>query len=439
MAAMTSEIVQYLQPNTTPSLTPSPPEQRLLDEVNRRVAARATTEQVLRYLFEQTRDCCPGDRLSVAFVEDDAARRLVSYYTLADYEPLALDRGYAEDLRGSSLERVVTSGTIRLIHDLEQYLAAHPSSRSSRALLREGVRSSLTCPLLVESRVVGVLFRSARRPHAFSLHHAALHREVAERLAQVVDKTYRLEQLRAANEAYTEMLGFVSHELKSPVAAMVQTAQLFRDGYLGPLSERQRDAIGRIVSRGEYLLDLVRDYLELARLEGGAIDYAPRASVDLERDVLALAIDVASGEANRRGIQVELDVSPALGPVHVDPDLLRVIAVNLLSNAIKYGRDGGRVRVSARRDDATLTLLVWNEGPGFGPAERSRLFRKFSRLTAPELSRAKGSGVGLYTVWRLVSLHGGRVTARSEPGAWAEFGCTIPQPPAPPQTATFES
>jgi signal transduction histidine kinase len=72
-------------------------------------------------------------------------------------------------------------------------------------------------------------------------------------------------------------------------------------------------------------------------------------------------------------------------------------------------------------------VAVRNEGRGFTPADRDRLFRKFSRLDDPELQKQKGTGVGLYTVWRVVNLHGGRVDAASEPGQWAEFSFRIPQ------------
>ncbi len=421
--------VLYLDAAAAHAQAFEPAEAEVLEAVNARVAARASTEEVLAFVFERTAPIIPGDRLSVAFIEDDG-QRLVSYHTVARYAPLVLDRGFAADLRRSSLARVLATGAVRIIGDLSAYLARHPDSRSSRALVAEGVRASITCPLHVESRAVGVLFRSSREPQAFAPRHAALHLALTERLAQAIEKTYRLEQLRAANQAYSEVLAFVSHELKSPVAAMVSTAELLRDGYVGALSEAQREAVSRIITRGHYLLDLVRDYLELARLEGGSVAYAPRADVDLVRDVLSLALDVIRPEVERRRVRVEIAAPADLGPVHLAPSLLRVVLVNLLSNAVKYGRDAGQLRVEVRRDADEVGLTVWNEGPGFPPAEQARLFRKFSRLQVPELLRERGSGVGLYTVWRLVGLHGGQVTARSEPGAWAEFTVRLPQPPA---------
>ena len=408
-------------------------EQRVLASINDRVAACQSTEDIVDFLVEQTADVCPCDRVSVAFVEEQG-RRLVSHYSRAHYAPLLLKRGYAEDLQGSSLERVIADGQLRIIDNLEEYLARHPTSRSTRLLVREGVRSNLTCPLQVDGRAVGVLFRSSRRPGAYEMRHARLHALVAARLGQAVEKTYRLEQLAAANLAYSEMLGFVSHELKSPVAAMISTAQLLREGYVGEISTAQRETLDRLINKGHYLLDLVRDYLDLARLEGGTLKFEPRPEVDLERDVVRLALDVVRPEATAKAMRLHVDVANA-SPLRGDPDLLRIVLVNLVGNAVKYGREGGLVQIVATRNGPQVEVSVRNEGVGFPPEQQSRLFRKFSRLETPELRSIKGSGVGLYTVWRIVQLHGGRVGAQSKPGEWADFWFHLPQSVSDPSAA----
>ncbi len=110
----------------------------------------------------------------------------------------------------------------------------------------------------------------------------------------------------------------------------------------------------------------------------------------------------------------------------MDPDRLDRILVNLLGNAVKYGREGGIIRVKVERQPDRTTVSVWNEGPGFPPEERPRLFRKFSRLQTPELRAQKGTGVGLYTAWRIIHLHGGRMDATSQVGHWAEFSFDLP-------------
>ncbi len=427
MHAPSESLLEYLELNSERQgpVDLSAAERQMLDDVNTRIAARESTEAVVDFLFERTAQLCPGDRLSIALV-DETGQRLVSHYTRATYESLVLRPGYAEDLRGSSLDRVISEGRIRLIHDLRRYLEWRPGSASSRALVEEGVQSSLTCPLRVEGRVVGALFRSSRAPRAYTRHHAWVHAMLAERLSQVVEKTYRLEQLAAANLAYSEMLGFVSHELKSPVASMVSTAHLFADGYLGPIDAQQKEAIGRIIAKGNYLLDLVRDYLELARIEGGELRFAPRSDVAFEEDVLRVALDVVRPDAVRRRMKVEREIDLP-GPVQLDDSLMRIVMVNLLGNAVKYGRDGGLIRIAAKRRDDALEVRVFNEGPGFPAEEKPRLFRRFSRLRTPELRSIKGSGVGLYTVWRILQLHGATITAHSKVGECAEFVVTLPQ------------
>lgn len=401
-------------------------EREILDSVNRRVAAKESVEAVIDFLFDSTRDLSPCDRVSVAFVEEDG-RRVVSYYTRALYEPVVLRAGYAEDLHGSSLAEVFDTGRLRVIRDLEQYLVERPGSASTRVLLREGVRSSLTAPLAVEGRRVGFLFRSARTPDAYTEAHVRMHQAVAERLSQAVEKAWRIEQLREANRRYAEMLGFVSHELKSPIASIVMDATLLERGYLGALPPPQQDKLRRMIRKGQSLLALIEEYLELARMEGGALPLRSRTDVDFSADVVHPVLEMLRSQIEERKMVLERE-GPETAVIDADPALLQIVLSNLLNNAIKYGNEGGRVRLTVQSTDSRFRVSVWNEGAGFPDSERPRLFRRFSRLTTPELRDRKGSGVGLYTAWRIIQLHHGRIWARSEYGEWAEFTFEIPQP-----------
>lgn len=430
MSEQISQVIRYVEPAEANRLGADEfddRERRILEEVNRRIAAAESVERLIDFLFETTRDVCPCDRIALAFVTEDR-RRVIAHYARAAYQPLLLHKGYAEDLQHSSLAEVIRTGRTRIISDLAAYARLHPDSRSTRLLLREGVTSSMTCPLAVEGRNVGLLFRSSRRPDAYGLHQVRMHRAVAERLGQAVEKAYRIEQLAEANRAYDEMLGFVSHELKSPVASIIMDAEVLSGGYLGELSDPQQEKLRAMVRKGRYLLSLVKEYLDLARIEGGDLQLTPREA-DLVDDVIAPAGDVVAAQVAEKSIDLTLDVPPAGLPATCDPDLLQVVVVNLLTNAVKYGREGGVVRCKARSDDDGVEVSVWNEGPGFSPDERHKLFKKFSRLSDPALRKSKGTGVGLYTSWRIVNLHGGRIDARSRQGEWAEFSFRIPQPP----------
>lgn len=431
MSQPAPRIIEYYQPHEVleSAAAPDAEEQETIDEINTKVAAEESVEAIIDFVFRRTYTVDPCDRIGIAFVEDEG-RRLVSYHTRAEYEPILLKKGYAEDLAGSSLEAIIKWGRLRLIHDLAEYQREHPESRSTRLLVREGVRSSMTCPLRVSGRIVGVLFRSARRVFAFNVDDLARHVRIAERLSQAVEKAWRIEQLNAANRAYLDLLGFISHELKAPLGTMVTEGRLLVDGYLGELNERQTHHVGRLIRQGEYLLSLIREYLDLARMENDTLSPRVREDVDVTRELIEPALEINALPLEESGMRVERPGPEESFALACDPDLLKIVMVNLINNAIKYGHEGGLIRITAgRTDEGATRIAVWNQGPGFPAAQRPRLFRKFSRLHTPELQRHRGTGVGLYTSWRIVRMHGGQITADSTEGEWAEFAFTIPNPP----------
>ena len=300
----------YREPTGITALTED--ERAVLRLVNQRVAALPALDDVIDLLFERTAAIFPFDRLGLSFVEEDG-RRVVSRYVRATYDRVLLGKGYSEDLRDSSLERVLRNGSPRIIDDLQRYLEEHPASRSTKLLLREGVRSSLTCPLIVEGRVVGFMFRSSRRPGVYTQHHVELQMALTERLSQAVEKAWRIEQLTAANRNYMEMLGFVSHELKNPVASMVTDARILADGYLGPLDDKQKAKLERLITKGEYLLDLVREYLDLARVEGGELQISMQCGVPFVEKVVEPALELVRQQIEAAGMTLATEL-PASGP-----------------------------------------------------------------------------------------------------------------------------
>ncbi len=420
----TSSILEYFPPDEVGECL-NADENQILDTINQRVAAGENLPAIMDYVFDATRSLYPCDRIGIAFLEDNG-QRVVAHWARALYEPLYLGNGYAEDLRGSSLEAVIETGRVRFIHDLETYLEYKPMSVSTELLIKEGVRSSMTCPLHVDNRRIGFMFRSSREPHCYTRRHAAFHLRIAERLSQAVEKAYRIEQLEEANRAYTEMLGFVSHELKSPVSSIVMDANVLLGEYLGPLADKQRAKLEKIVTKSQYLLGLVREYLDLARIEAGDLE-PTKKEVDFVSDVFEPSLDIVQSQIDDNQATLETDFpTDGKAKAFCDPDLMRIVMVNLLSNAVKYGNKEGHIRVRLDPDGDVFVGSVWNEGPGFPDSERSRLFRRFSRLQTPELVKRKGTGVGLFTTWQIVQLHDGRIYADSEHGSWAEFTFELP-------------
>ncbi len=419
--------VSYIDPAATRSATDlSAREEALLSLVNRHAVVAPTIEAVLQDLFDDVAPVFASDRIGLAFL-DESGERLTATHVVANYRPLRLREGYSAELTGTSLAEVIERGSPRLIGDLEQYLDENPRSASSRLAVAEGIRSSMTCPLAVDGRVVGVMFLSSQRKWAFGELEVRLMQAITERLSRVIERAWRQAQVEAANRAYFEMLGFVTHELKSPVAGLVTDARLMRAGYLGPVSDQQAEKLDRMVGRAEHLLGLITEYLNLARIERGDLQASVSDLADVGAEVLAPSQDAVEPLIVSKGMRVTRDFPAEPVALQGDAVLLRIVGVNLLSNAAKYGFEGGEIRVTLRREGDHVLIGVRNEGHGFPEAERGKLFKRFSRLNLPALAREKGTGVGLYTVWRIVRLHGGRVTAASEEGRWAEFTVRLPR------------
>lgn len=399
-------------------------EMAALDSINAKVGAADSVDEIIRYVFESTKRFCPCDRVGFALLEDDG-RHLVTKSAFASYEPVMLGIGYSADVGEGSLRKIIDEGQPRIIGDLVEYLTEHPRSESTRLLVQEGVRSSLTCPLVVKGRAVGVLFRSSRKPHAYSQHHVRLHLAIADRLSQAVEKTCRIEQLDAARRSYGEILSFVSHELKNSLAGVLGDVWSLRQNQAGGLTPGQMLYVERLEAKADYLLKLTREYLDLGRLQDDELAVQMQ-EVDFEAEVIRPAIDMSRSQLEQQRMQLKLVPGPSVPQVSCDADLMKIAMDNLVTNAIKYGREGGMIRIRWEQAGDTFRVYVYNEGPGFPPEQRTLLFRRFSRIQTPELLGQPGTGIGLHNTWRILQLHGGRVAADSQPGRWAEFCLELP-------------
>jgi signal transduction histidine kinase len=241
---------------------------------------------------------------------------------------------------------------------------------------------------------------------------------------QNVELTETNQHLERANRNYMTTLGFVTHELKAPLAAMQMMIDAALPVYKAQVPEQVAAFMGRIKRSLEELQDMVKNYLDLSRAERGELEAHP-CEIDLKSDVIDPCLLQVGALFSSRNISLKVD-APAQLSLFADPELLRIALVNYLSNAAKYGREGGAARLSVETDGAKATLSVWNEGAGFKPAEREKLFQKFSRLKNSNTRGKRGSGLGLFLVRHIAMLHGGSAWGESEPDQWAQFFLSIP-------------
>lgn len=247
-------------------------------------------------------------------------------------------------------------------------------------------------------------------------------RQLRQQHAELAETNAKLDR---SNRNYMKMLGFVTHELKAPLAAVQSLIDVLLADLYGELPEKARHPLTRIRRSCEDLQGMVRNYLDLSRAERGELTASPQ-SIDLRDEVLDPCVAMAEPLFESRGITLGTEYPADPVVVEADPELLRIALSNYLSNAAKYGREGGTARLSVRIDGEEIALSVWNEGPGFTPEEEQKLFSQFSRIRNKSTADKRGSGLGLFLARQIAEQHGGRVWAESEPGSWAAFHFAFP-------------
>jgi len=250
-------------------------------------------------------------------------------------------------------------------------------------------------------------------------------RDITERkrLDQVLqEKNVELESARSvaekANLSKSEFLSSMSHELRSPLNAILGFAQLMETGQPAPTST-QKGSIAQILKAGWYLLELINEILDLALIESGRLTLSLE-SISLV-EVMHECQAMIEPQAQKSGIRMsfpQLEV-----PYLVNADRIRVkqVLINLLSNAIKYNRPQGAVEVSCSAiDEKRIRICVHDTGEGLSREQLAKLFQPFNRL-GQETSGEEGTGIGLVVSKRLVELMGGEIGMESTVGAGSTF------------------
>ena len=265
---------------------------------------------------------------------------------------------------------------------------------------------------------------------------AELEARVAERTAQLARVNTALQAAREeadrASRAKSEFLSRMSHDLRTPLNAVLGFAQLLDPG---EMSEEGRESVVQILKGGEHLLELINEVLDIARNESGHLTLSPEPIDALE--IGQHAVDLVAPLAAQRGIGLSIE-PPADAALFVRADRQRLtqILLNLLSNAVKYNRPNGDVVVGFRTADARAQITITDTGAGIPPAKLALLFQPFERLGA-EQTDVEGTGLGLALARGFAEAMGGRigVTSAIDRGStfWVELARSDePEPGAGP-------
>lgn len=230
--------------------------------------------------------------------------------------------------------------------------------------------------------------------------------------------------LQHANQAKSQFVSLISHELKIPMTSIRGYADLIRHGLAGEVSPKQVEYLETIGANVERMARLVADLSDISRIEMGNLE------IKLQSVALLPLIELVSAELqpqlDTKEQQVEISLAEAQPTVYADQSRLTQVLINLISNASKYSPVGATIRLSAVAADDAVELRVADKGIGISPDDQPHVFSQFFRSEDPKVRHEQGWGLGLHLTRNLVELMGGEIALESELGVGSTFWITLP-------------
>lgn len=250
-----------------------------------------------------------------------------------------------------------------------------------------------------------------------------------------------VEHLREVDKLKSNFLATISHELRTPLTSVIGFAEMLLKEIAGPLNAEQREYAVTIFERGDELLRLISQLLDMSRMDSGP----PRVHLDAcsIEEIIRKAMRTVQIEAERAKVAIEFDTGgDPLPPVHADDAKIRQILINLLGNAIKFSPADSKVRITAalgprrrpfagdtmfgEEEDDALLVTVSDAGMGIPADHLDKIFEAFYQVNSSATRKHGGAGLGLSIVRKLVEAHHGEIWVDSTPGKGTSFSFTIP-------------
>ena len=367
----------------------------------------AQTRAAAEKLFHNLLDAAPD-----AILEVDSSGRIVrandTVGELFGYSPA--------ELLNQPVERLIPEQARRVHTKHRAGYAAHPTKRAMGsnldlyALRKDGTRVAVDIVL------------SPFQTEAGELRTAAIVRDITLRRQTESELKEARKLAEAANQAKSDFLASMSHELRSPLNTIMGYTQLLTEEAVGVLNDKQRRFLGHISKDSQHLLNLINDILDLSKIEAGHLELQHQ-SCELQLlfdDVLAMILPMA--EAKQIRVEHEKHVGAV---VWGDPLRAKQAVVNLLSNAVKFTPAGGSVTISARQMDTQVAITVADTGVGIPEEHREAIFDRFHQVGATTTGAREGTGLGLAITRSLVEQMGGRIWVESEIDRGSRFTFTL--------------
>jgi len=393
----------------------------ILDAANRCARALSSSldlDEAFSAFIRELRGLVPFDRMAIVLAEDGSARVIATAGALADE---VMPPGTQIDLDRNLLAELVTRGQTVYRRDMLQGEYAEEPR-----LVELGLRSRVAAPMPVGARTIGLISVVRAAPDAFSDDEVELMSLLGRLVASAVQniraydsERQTVEELRRLSALRADFVSLVSHEMRSPMAAVIGAARTLQQRWRELSPDQRESFLALIGDETARLAGLIGDVLDTSRIEAGTFSYRFG-----EVDIATLVRDsVTTAAIGQDEIPVVTDIS-TVPVVRGDADRLRQVVGNLIDNAVKYSPAGEQVQVRVAPFDGSVLVAVTDRGPGIERTDQRLIFEKFGRVAGPQAK--PGTGLGLYIARSIAEAHGGTLDVASSRGLGSTFTLKLP-------------
>jgi signal transduction histidine kinase len=394
----------------------------VLDAVNRCARALGSSlelDRAFEAFIRELQGLVPFSRMAIVLVEHGDA---FVFAVAGQGAEAVFPPGTVRRITGSAMEDVLGTGNTLYREDI-----SNPHYDEEPELLRLGLRSRVMAPLIAGREPIGTITVMRKEPAAFDPAEVEL-LSLLGRMAGSAVQNIRafsaehrtVEELRRLSALRADFVSMVSHELRSPMASLIGSAQTLQARWRSLEPEQRESFLALIDHETTRLSALVDDVLDTSRIEAGTFSYSFN-DVDLDRLVRD---SVAAAEHGSDDVRINARVGGPLPSIRGDRDRLRQVLSNILDNAVKYSPAGSEVDVDAYVLDGRVLVDVSDRGPGIRAQDRELIFEKFGRVNQGE--GKPGTGLGLFIARSITEAHGGSLAVVESADPGATFRLSLP-------------
>jgi PAS domain S-box-containing protein len=250
-----------------------------------------------------------------------------------------------------------------------------------------------------------------------------LSKKVADQTAELINANF---ELMRADRLKDEFLANMSHELRTPLTTILGMSEALQKNVYGMLNEKQLQCLQLIKDRGDHLLNLINDILDITRINSGKLELEIQDII--VSSICHTSLQFIMQEARKKKLDVITNIDSSASVMQGDAIRLKQMLVNLLSNAVKFTHNGGKIGLEVKGDieNQQIHFTIWDTGIGIRQEDMGKLFRAFTQLDGSLSRQYPGTGLGLALISKIAELHNGKISVESEVNVGSRFTISLP-------------